>query len=70
MEQYLILQHVHKALVILFKENFNKSLWVDLNKGTSLGMVRCATYTLLDRFLSTLKGSLTMGVHWMLMMCS
>ena len=33
MEQFIITQHVDKALVILFKEVFNESLWSDLNKG-------------------------------------
>ena len=37
MEQYLIAQHVDKALVMLFKEIFDESLWADLNKGATIG---------------------------------
>ena len=37
MEQCLIAQYVDKALVMLYKEIFNESLWEDLNKGTTIG---------------------------------
>ena len=37
MEQYLIAQHADKILVMLFKKIFNESLWVDLNKGATIG---------------------------------
>ena len=33
----MIAHHVDKALVMLFKEIFNKSLWADLNKGATIG---------------------------------
>ena len=39
MEQYIITQHVDKALVMLFKEIFDESLWADLNKGATIGSI-------------------------------
>ena len=39
MEQFIIAQHVDKALVMLLKEVFNKSLWTDLNKGALIGSI-------------------------------
>ena len=39
MEEFIITQHVDKALVMLFKEVFNESTWSDLNKGAFIGKI-------------------------------